>query len=1494
MILTKAVSGLARSGATRSGYPTQQGHKVPLFALSGVARSGATRSNYVSAKPFISVGWWDYAALILSDKPSHYWRLNETTGATAVDQVGGSNGTISGGVTLSQPGALTDGDPAMAFNGTTGKIVTTAGSVPAVWTLELWVNAAIGNVAQRPLFSVNAGAGDQFYFKLFGDVSNRLGVSINYTGGGGTTLIPTEPLGLGSWHHVAFVFPVGLAIRTYVDGVALTQNAALVKPVVGNSATTFEIGAATAWPQYFNGALDDVAIYPAALTAAQIAAHYQAGSTGKYPLQRAWNRSSDDVGILDVSLAKADAINTTPVTISFTARGWVPIEGTDVIVTLGSINNLRREFGGTILSTRHRYVGDKPVWENMLFDAQCIDYTWGLDRRKVSGEYVNASVAAIAASLMTQAPTGYTLQVDPDIGAEIVDEISITEQSLSAAFTQLAKRVGGDFRCDYSKVVQLFYVNSQLSAPTIVNVKHPTLGNIAFARDLSQVITRCLGSFGGSNAVEAIGPGETLIPVQTAAWYLPGGGVVLVGSQRVAYGGLAASGGGSLVGPGAGPTGAPNASLLPGAGVTIGTHDYAVTFKTASGESIPGPRITVPVGLFLPPPLAPTPGTPAPGATGPDPGVHDYAISFTISGGETVPGPRVAASTGLTDPPLTGPTPDAVLAGNGPDDGVHDYAVGFGTATGSTPPGPIGGQITTGTLAPYPFTVTFGAALPSPTFGALPAGSYDYATTLVTSSGETTPSPFATVSLASAFYLIAEPSTPVTLSQVPPPPTGFSGGFPTPVYVSFVTANGETRVGPGATIVAPNGYTIVVSNIPIGPPGTIARYLYTPEYYNNPANPLPTNRTLRYKLTDNTTTTINNYAATEVASTNGDIGPPTNTATIGPGTPTIPILNLPAVSDPRITAKRLYRRVSGAGAFQLVRSFPPSVGQFGLPAPTAGPGTYVGTGAGPLGAGTYYHAITFVTAEGETTLSPSNNVTITNPATNGWIGLFSIPVGAADAGVTARKIYRTAAGGGAFKLLTTINDNTTTSYNDLIADASLGAVAPAMNTTGDRVTALGAGAPAVNTAYLRAVHLSDIPRGSVASGTTARNLYRRSGGAGLRYLTTIWDNSATSYTDTTPNASLGAAAPTVNSATLRQIPLAKIPIGNSLVLARKIYRTPANTGGGTLKLVATIADNVTTDFLDTVNDAALGAAALTVGTAQAAQVQLTAIPLGAAAVTARLIYRTKAGLAQLQLLTTLADNVATAWLDTALDAALGANAPTSDSSLLQQPQGNVLAGSPTLPCASVAAFRAAGGWALVSSQAIRYTGISGNAITGIPASGPGAITATITYNTTVVATALLTGVPASGVGAIRYQILKGDQVNIFVQEDDLDAQAAVRAQLPGSDGIIEDEIVDGRLSYAEGRERCRARLDLLGARDSEGKVGIITVSYVCRDLNTQAGATVTINLGPPINLRGDFLIQRVNVTQFNVPDLHPTYTAEASSLRFSAEEMLRLLRQGAY
>ena len=105
-------------------------------------------------------------------------------------------------------------------------------------------------------------------------------------------------------------------------------------------------------------------------------------------------------------------------------------------------------------------------------------------------------------------------------------------------------------------------------------------------------------------------------------------------------------------------------------------------------------------------------------------------------------------------------------------------------------------------------------------------------------------------------------------------------------------------------------------------------------------------------------------------------------------------------------------------------------------APTAVPGA-----VGTLN-GAYKYLVTLVNANGETnagtatgTISPSSQVVD-----------LTVAVGAT--GTTARKVYRTAAGGSTYKLLTTLADNTTTAFVDDVADVSLGAAPPSINTTG--------------------------------------------------------------------------------------------------------------------------------------------------------------------------------------------------------------------------------------------------------------------------------------------------------------------------------------------------------------------------------------------------------------------------------------------------------------
>lgn len=117
-------------------------------------------------------------------------------------------------------------------------------------------------------------------------------------------------------------------------------------------------------------------------------------------------------------------------------------------------------------------------------------------------------------------------------------------------------------------------------------------------------------------------------------------------------------------------------------------------------------------------------------------------------------------------------------------------------------------------------------------------------------------------------------------------------------------------------------------------------------------------------------------------------------------------------------------------------------------APGAASCALAGAGAGNVDNGVHRYKVTFVTAGGETEAgTASSGVTVADKTADGKVALSSIPTGSAF--VTARKIYRTVAGGSVYKLLATISDNTTTTYTDNTADASLTTTAPTTNSAID-------------------------------------------------------------------------------------------------------------------------------------------------------------------------------------------------------------------------------------------------------------------------------------------------------------------------------------------------------------------------------------------------------------------------------------------------------------
>jgi hypothetical protein len=318
------------------------------------------------------------------------------------------------------------------------------------------------------------------------------------------------------------------------------------------------------------------------------------------------------------------------------------------------------------------------------------------------------------------------------------------------------------------------------------------------------------------------------------------------------------------------------------------------------------------------------------------------------------------------------------------------------------------------------------------------------------------------------------------------------------------------------------------------------------------------------------------------------------------------------------------------------------------------------------------------------------------------------------------------------------------------------------------------------------------------------------------------------------------------------------PIGNEVPNTTKGWRWPSSTGAGSPP----------------------GS-----DTSTALQLAVSGIALGPATTTSRKVYRTAVGGSQLKLQQTIANNTATTGAqDSTADGSLGANVPTTDTSGLTITQGQINAGSTTLDTAGWSGPSA--GWANVGSQAVRYTGVTGNQLTGIPASGAGSLLATVRFGTIVAPAPSLLGI--TGLSAA---MLKGAAINVWVQRDDTTAQGVQAALdsaagLSPADGIYEGPpIVDTSLDAATMAQHCDAKLAQLS-------YPIVTVTYACRDLKTKSGKTVHIHVtNPPIGPY-DLAIQDVTIDEIGVHSgLNPRFTVTASTMRYSLDDILRRLIQ---
>jgi hypothetical protein len=205
-----------------------------------------------------------------------YWRLGETSGTTACDSKATSDGTYLGAYTLGQPGAISgDSNTAARFDGASGYVSApdaTALDVGDTFTVEAWVKRANpGTGAWETAVSKQGGA----WLLMFDEFDQLTLRRSKY----GNVASATTPIADTNWHYVAAT-KNGSSVHLYVDGKDVTGSVS--NRTMTDNAEPLAIGESSS-SSWFDGSVDEVAVYRTVLSASQIASHYSAGATGTAP-----------------------------------------------------------------------------------------------------------------------------------------------------------------------------------------------------------------------------------------------------------------------------------------------------------------------------------------------------------------------------------------------------------------------------------------------------------------------------------------------------------------------------------------------------------------------------------------------------------------------------------------------------------------------------------------------------------------------------------------------------------------------------------------------------------------------------------------------------------------------------------------------------------------------------------------------------------------------------------------------------------------------------------------------------------------------------------------------------------------------------------------------------------------------------------------------------------------------------------------------------------
>jgi hypothetical protein len=286
---------------------TDSGNRRDFLAYAGAALAGASRA--FCAPPTEEARRSPYERIVLAGSPCAFWRLGESRGPVARDSsVRGIDGRYEGAVEFGQIGAIaSDADKSIGLRGPRTKAyvevpnqkgfsIATSGKGLSV---EVWLRPDVlefagedGHSSEKLIHWLGKGEKNEYEwgFRFYSRNSSRpnriSAYAWNTDGKLGAGAYVEHRLEAGVWIYLVATFDdPGTAkarVRLYKDGVPSPHNESPgtlyknydIKPRHGRA--PLRLGTRDLHG-FLTGGLDEIAIYPRALAAEEIASHWRIG-----------------------------------------------------------------------------------------------------------------------------------------------------------------------------------------------------------------------------------------------------------------------------------------------------------------------------------------------------------------------------------------------------------------------------------------------------------------------------------------------------------------------------------------------------------------------------------------------------------------------------------------------------------------------------------------------------------------------------------------------------------------------------------------------------------------------------------------------------------------------------------------------------------------------------------------------------------------------------------------------------------------------------------------------------------------------------------------------------------------------------------------------------------------------------------------------------------------------------------------------------------------